>query len=298
VIILRLRHNLSPFRPDNRHIQHRLLARGFRHDEAVGIIYTLQAVLVSLALLTRYQSDLSVAVLTLVYVLAVFGVLLACESKGWRFRGQPQATNEVPADSAERMERRNLALRRWQQLPKISADCVNAGVALFLLLGTILVYDPSRDISAISLGIAGLMLFAHLFLHPWTALFTRIGIYVLCLFVVYLMIPLTQTSVWWEWSVNLYLIALSCVLALAIRLTRRENFQMTPLDVLVLFFIVVVANINLEILPQYQAGSFVLRVVVLLYASEFILNAEQVSYRLLRFSGFVGLAILGLRGLF
>ena len=41
----------------------------------------------------------------------------------------------------------------------------------------------------------------------------------------------------------------------------------------------------------------VLRVGVLLYAYEFILNREGISFRWLRISGVVGLAILALRSL-
>ena len=297
VIVLRLYHNISPFRADNRHIQHRLLALGFKHDQTVVVIYSLQAGMVTLGLLTRYQGDSLVAVLLLGYSILVYGLLFACESSGWRFHARQKTMPNDPAIEAMYGVRRSLVLRRRKRLSELSAIYVSVSVGVFLLLGALLVGEPSRDISAISLGLAGLMMFAHVFLNPWTRLFTRISIYVVCLFLVYLIIPITQTNFVLDWSINIYLIVLGCVLALAIGLTRRENFQMTPLDVLVLFFIVAVANLDLEILPEYHARAFVLRVVVLLYACEFILNKDRISFRWLRISGFISLVILGVEGL-
>ena len=67
-------------------MQHRFLALGFQHHEAVAIIYTLQAVLVTLGLFTRYQSDSFVVALILLFSLSVFGMLYAGETTGWRLR--------------------------------------------------------------------------------------------------------------------------------------------------------------------------------------------------------------------
>jgi UDP-GlcNAc:undecaprenyl-phosphate GlcNAc-1-phosphate transferase len=298
VVILRMRSHCSPFSADNRHMHHRILALGFEHHEAVSIIYALQATLVTTGLLTRYQDDVFEAVIIILFAISVFGLLYVYESKGWRLRSMEPATAPVAAgEDPPFVERRNLTLRRWQRLPTNVAIWINAGVAIFLLLGTFFAVEPPRDFAIVSLGVGALMLFAHLFLHPWTRLFTRLGFYLLSLFVVYLIIPPSQDSVLLDRTINIYLFALSCMLALAIRLTRRENFQMTPQDVLILFFVLAVPNLRLEIFADYQVGWFALRVGVLLYACEFILNNDRISFRWLRMSGFIGLVILGLRGL-
>ena len=297
VIILRLRRRLSPFSADNRHLQHRFLALGFQHHEAVSIIYFLQAVLVTLGLFTRYQSDSFVVALMLLFSFFVFGLLFAGEATGWRLRALKPLSAVGAAGAPPNVERRNLTLRQWEQLPIVSAAVVYASVVAFLLFGTVFANTPPRDVAIVSLGVVALTVFSQFFLRPWTRLFNRIGLYVLSLFVVYLIIPVTQASVWLDWTVNIYLFVLSCVLALAIRLTRRENFQMTPQDVLVLFFILAVPNLDLEIFAEFQVSTMVLRAAVLLYACEYILSNESISFRPLRVAGFVGLIILALRGL-
>jgi UDP-GlcNAc:undecaprenyl-phosphate GlcNAc-1-phosphate transferase len=297
VVIIRMRKRLSPFKADNRHMHHRMLALGFQQHEAVSIIYTLQAALVTTGLFTRYQTDIFEAAIILLFAVSVFGLLYICEFRSWHLRSVKPNASGAEGEEPPFVERRNLTLRRWQRFPTNATGWVNAGVAIFLLLGAVFATEPTRDIALVSLGIGVLMVFAHLFLHSWTRLFTRIGFYALSLFVIYLFIPPSQASALLDWTINIYLFSLSCILALAIRFTPRENFQMTPQDVLILFFVLATTNLHLEIFADYQVGWFALRVGVLFYASEFILNNDRISFRWLRLSGFLGLVILGLRGL-
>jgi UDP-GlcNAc:undecaprenyl-phosphate GlcNAc-1-phosphate transferase len=53
----RLAKGRSPFIGDRNHVHHKLLALGLSHYEAVIVIYGIQAVMVGLAYLLRWQSD-------------------------------------------------------------------------------------------------------------------------------------------------------------------------------------------------------------------------------------------------
>src|SRR5207249_8984880 len=65
----------SPFVGDRTHIHHKLLSVGFSHYEAVTVIYAIQAGMLCLAYLLRWQSDMLIVPLYLILsgiVLALF----------------------------------------------------------------------------------------------------------------------------------------------------------------------------------------------------------------------------------
>jgi UDP-GlcNAc:undecaprenyl-phosphate GlcNAc-1-phosphate transferase len=74
-IVSRLRHGLPPYRPDQRHVHHRLLRAGWSHREAVLMIYAISGLLNSAALtllgLNGASAMLSVAVAGLIFFLCV-----------------------------------------------------------------------------------------------------------------------------------------------------------------------------------------------------------------------------------
>ncbi len=80
----------SPFKPDRNHVHHKLLQLGLDHYESVITVYTLQAALVTMAFLFRYQSDLlNVGVFAAVlFGLAV--VFTVASNRSWRVRQRPR----------------------------------------------------------------------------------------------------------------------------------------------------------------------------------------------------------------
>src|SRR5437773_711241 len=66
VIGQRLAEGRSPFVGDRTHIHHKLLSVGFSHYEAVTVIYAIQAGMLCLAYLLRWQSDMLIVPLYLI----------------------------------------------------------------------------------------------------------------------------------------------------------------------------------------------------------------------------------------
>ncbi len=296
VILIRLWNRQSPFSPDNRHFHHRLLKIGLRQYEAVAVIYVLQGVAVTLGFALRYQSDALALVgffafAGLAYSLLCVAEALPLHTYARAGPGHGSGLAQVAVDPGISL------LDRLTWLPIASAHFVQVAVSAFLLGGPLLAGRPPRDIAAVAAGVAAMMVFAHFFLNAWTRLFVRVGTYVLGIFTVFLVAPITAANPGLDLALNAYLIVLSCVLALAIRLTQREGFQMTPQDLLVLFFVLAVPNLPLESVTQYPVGSITVRAVVVFYACEFVLSRDNLSYALLRVAGFLGLAVLGYRGL-
>ena len=82
-LALRIRCGMSWFAGSRNHIHHRLLDRGFGHHGAVGVLYGMQALLVTVAYLLHQQSD---GVLLGCYVLICGGglsALVIAERHGW-----------------------------------------------------------------------------------------------------------------------------------------------------------------------------------------------------------------------
>lgn len=301
VILIRLWNRQSPFSPDNRHFHHRLLKIGLRHYEAVAVIYILQSIAVVLGFLLRYQSDALALVVFLAFAGLVYSLLSAAEALpryayAWARPGRAHPGLEGGAGQ-ETVNPGTGLLDRFTWLPMASAHYVQFAVSALLLGAALLVERPPRDIAAVAAGVAAMTVFAHFFLNPWTRLFVRVGTYLLGIFTVFLVAPITAADARLDSALNAYLIVLSCVLAVAIRLTRRETFQMTPQDLLVLFFVLAVPNLPWDSVTQFPVGSMTLRAAVIFYACEYVLSRDNLSFRLLRVAGFLGLAVLGYRGL-
>jgi hypothetical protein len=111
-------------------------------------------------------------------------------------------------------------------------------------------------------------------------------------------------------TINALLIVMSIVLVVGIRVSRHDLFRVTPQDLLIVFFALVVPNLTSNFIAQYPVGEILFRLLVLFYVTEFLLNKdsgghheeeqarEQSLYinRLLRYSALACLLILVLNG--
>ena len=59
VMAIRVSEGRSPFSADRNHIHHMFLDVGFSHREAVYIVYVIQILLVIMAFLMRYSTDIA-----------------------------------------------------------------------------------------------------------------------------------------------------------------------------------------------------------------------------------------------
>ncbi|HDJ28914.1 MAG TPA: undecaprenyl/decaprenyl-phosphate alpha-N-acetylglucosaminyl 1-phosphate transferase, partial [Proteobacteria bacterium] len=85
VMLGRIYHGKSPFKADTNHFHHKMMRLGFYHNEAVLIIYIIQALLVCAAYLFRYYSDwwlLSGFIFFAVLVVLIFYLTSRCQ---WQF---------------------------------------------------------------------------------------------------------------------------------------------------------------------------------------------------------------------
>ena len=115
----------------------------------------------------------------------------------------------------------------------------------------------------------------------------RVILYCACVFFAYQMTD-TKVALEQEYWFMAYMGLLVVFLAVAIRMTRSQEFTLTTQDLLILLVVVLAPLMPFEGIEQYAIGSIALIVAVLMYTSEFVLIR---STRMVAFS--VACAVAG-----
>jgi hypothetical protein len=261
----------------------------------VAVLYLLQGAMVLMAVVLRYESDVVLLSAFALIALAVIVPLATISIAGRRSAVDRAAGGR---DGAGALERRNLWLRRRAWLPQGALAVVKFGVAGLVVAGSLMPAAVPTDFAVAAISMAGLCLAMLMVLPPRSLAVRRLVIYAAAGFAAYLVVASTAAAgrPLLGWVVGVYLTALAGVLMLAIRVTRREQFRVTPQDLLVLFLAFAVPNFSTEALAQYHLREVVAIVIVLFYATEFVLAKDRDARRGLDLAAFLALAVIGLRG--
>jgi UDP-GlcNAc:undecaprenyl-phosphate GlcNAc-1-phosphate transferase len=283
VMMQRLREGRSPFVGDQNHVHHKLLAMGLSHHEAVVSIYGLQAIMVSLAYLLRWQDDVVVLTLYGLIALPVLALFTAAGDAPVLFRTPP----------AERLSFTRLVERAKAVSWLMQAPIQLLGVALpaFLVISIFFPRAIPADVGALAAILSGILLIGLLAFPKSAPVLVRGGLYVGSTCVMYLSeAPAAGPG----WSLHPLLtvvfVCFAVLILLHIRFGGSERFQTTPLDYLMVLLALVipvlpeirVAEINLSLLTA--------KLIVLFFAFELLLHAF--AQRLTQL-GLVSLWLLG-----
>lgn len=295
-ILRRLAAGQPLFGADRRHLHHQLLGLGLSQPAVVAALYLLQGAMVLMAVLCRYESDMILLGAFALIALAVI-VPLATISIAAR-QGAAVAAAAGGQAGARALERRNLWLRRRAWLPQRALAVVKFGVAGLVVTGALMPIAIPTDVAVVAMATAGLCLAMLMVLPPRSLAVRRLVIYAAAGFAAYLVVAWITAAdrPLLGWAVGLYLAALAAVLLVAIRVTRREQFRVTPQDLLVLFLAFAIPNFSAEALAQYHLREVVAIVIVLFYATEFVLAKDRDARRGLDLAAFLALAVIGVRG--
>lgn len=279
----RLWEGRSPFSADRNHLHHHLLALGLRQDQAVAVLYTVQAGLCVTAYLMRFES--SVAIIVAYLGIASAGLLLLFAGSGLRGHAAalagigalgPSLRDETPRRSrvAAAMTMLWLLLSAYLLGPALLASSVRADVGLLaaVLLAAfslITLYRRGRVLSLSERGVG----------------------YVVAVTAVYLL----HAEVAQGGPAVLAGLLLLAATGLAVGLGSARRFGVTPLDLLVLLMALVVLGLSGRWgLPQ-TAGLWVLECLVLFYAVE-LLGTRARTADIVRLVVGGALAVLAIRG--
>ncbi|MFI5304748.1 MAG: glycosyltransferase family 4 protein [Nitrospiria bacterium] len=285
VMIQRWTTGRSLFIADRNHIHHKLMSAGLYHYEAVVLIYLLQIVLVSLGCFLRFQDD---GVLALIYggLAILFFFLFFKIGKApplWK-REQESILSGFLTQIKSKLRAKDIPVRILSIL-----------VPLFL---TVIVFVPRKipvDFGSFSLGLLAILMGA-LFLGKGVQIVIRAGLYVGVAFAIYLseetvtLLPASPYSYF-----NLFYIVMAGFVVLTVWTNKKESFQITPLDFLILFIILTISILMKIEIGGIVLGLFAAKLIILFYAFEILLN--QFSNRLGILSGVSTwtLVVIGLR---
>ncbi|MDI3463006.1 MAG: Phospho-N-acetylmuramoyl-pentapeptide-transferase [Nitrospira sp.] len=278
----RLAEGRSPFIGDRAHIHHKLLRFGFTHYEAVIVIYVIQAGMLGLVYMLRWQSDTLILPL---YLLIAGSVLMLFIAAG---RGLLPNLTAHGGHFLSNVTVTRLMNGPW--LTDLPMQFLAVTVPCFLIA---LVFVPSNvptDVGYLSIIIFGIVLLGLSFSPHVAPYFVRGGLYVGTTFLLYVCEMSRYRSMSAVAMVhNVFFVVVAVMVLLSLRFNEENRFQTTPLDYLMVFLAV-----TFPLLPEVSAdiahlGVFAAKLMVLFFSFELLLHAFSNRVRQL---GLVSLWIL------
>jgi UDP-GlcNAc:undecaprenyl-phosphate/decaprenyl-phosphate GlcNAc-1-phosphate transferase len=265
VMTQRIGEGRSPFSADKNHIHHKLLALGFDHHEAVMVIYAIQGALFVAAYLLRFESDLLILGIITAFFAVSIGIFQIALRTGWKFRVKPP----VGTPAAQFVD----ALQQPRLLPRLTKVAIAAALAGYAILIVAETSALSGDlrilIAALLAAIVGFLIImraAPLGVVEKSVLFVTATVLVYLEAVVLHPGRLMSTLGWGAVSVA------ALATAFRLRLLNDRRFQVTPLDLIVLFMALVVPSLPGTLhLPQGGALA-IAKLIIVFYAIEMLVS--------------------------
>jgi UDP-GlcNAc:undecaprenyl-phosphate GlcNAc-1-phosphate transferase len=278
----RLAEGRSPFVGDRAHVHHKLLRVGLTHYEAVTAIYLIQASMLGVAYVLRWESDTLILPL---YLLLAITVLMLFIAAG---RGLLPTPSSRDGRFVSNITVTRFMKERW--LTDLPIQFLAVAVPLFLIALVFLPSHVPNDVGYLSMALFGIVLLGLAFSVKVAPYFVRGGLYVGTTFLLYVSEGARVSSVAVMTMVhNAFFLLVAIMVLLSLRFNEDNRFQTTPLDYLMVFLAV-----TFPLLPEVNAGIahlgiFAAKLIVLFFSFELLLHAFSSRVRQL---GLVSLWIL------
>jgi UDP-GlcNAc:undecaprenyl-phosphate GlcNAc-1-phosphate transferase len=299
VMARRIREGRSPFSADRHHLHHKLLGLGFDHHEAVAIIYAVQGAFFLCGWFLRYESDATILACFVAMSGGVVALLILAGRSGWRWR-RGETTRQDGAPDPSPLRRALLWMRRPEHVPRWALRLSIAGTLAYVLGVAVFETAAAVDVAWLAGGLAaGLVIVQIMVLRrqgaaSWTS---RALLYTAAALVVYLDHVSRDAGAGLsivKW-VTLPLLALAVLVRM--RLSRERRFELTTLDVLLIFIALAIPNLPGLIVGPSNLGFSILKLMVLVYAVELCTDQSDRG-RLVLATGVAGAAcVIAVRGL-
>lgn len=287
VMVERISIGGSPFRPDKRHLHHRLMELGLFHNESVVVIYVIQAFLVTSAYFLRSQSEWH---LILYYTaVSLIIVLLLTITKKAKWKRQKYYILDYIVKGRLRILKENSIFI------KIIFKIVLAGVpALYIITCLLMSENLPGYFMLLSLGLLVVMVYMKLTNSTRSATSVRVAIFLSVPFLVYFSdinrVAWVNDSIFKLYNMAFLIMALFVIATL--RLSRREGFKTTPTDFLILFIALVIPNLPEEHIESYQMGMVAAKIIAFFFCFEVLSGELRGNLNKLATPIMVGLAIV------
>jgi UDP-GlcNAc:undecaprenyl-phosphate GlcNAc-1-phosphate transferase len=270
VMVQRISEGRSPFSADKNHIHHKLLALGLGHHEAVMVIYVIQAALFVMAYFLRYESDLLILGVVTAFFVVTIAVLQVAARSGWRLRTRTSRIRNG------RVSRRFNAIFEAEMLPRLTYTAIAAGIGTYAVLIVVDAASLSWDIHALIIALlAAIVVILGIMRVAPLSLIERAMLYVTATVLVYLdalVLPSNRFVSALSWAaVSVAAVAT----AIRLRLMNDRRFELTPLDILVVFMALVVPNLPGSLGLPHGGALAIAKLVVVFYAIEMLINRSE-----------------------
>lgn len=289
VFAQRVYHKMNWFRATKNHIHHRLLALGFDHHEAVMAIYAIQTLFVISAVVLKYNADGLILGLYFGVCVALFSFIWIAERTHWRAHREGGVSRLAGAFTGLK------SLRAFQALPGTVITVMIP--SLFVIVSMVTPQVPQNMGVGAALLVA-VLLADILWVKKDNSVVLQAVIYVTAAFVVYL----SSTGRGWVAVISdvadpVYFVGLAAAIGLAIRYGSGERFRITPMDYLIIIIVIFSGTLFHSNPTQAGLSILVIKLVIVFYGCEFILNKPKPALSALNVSTLVTLVVLSMRGL-
>ena len=288
VFAQRIYHKMNWFRASRNHIHHRLLDLGFHHYESVVVVYSVQALLVLLAVVMPYATDAAILLTYLAVVAAVFVSLLLAERAAWHLRARHE---EALLDEVIKSAGHSPVLLA------IPFGVVFYGISAFLIAGALVSTTIPVDFTLAAIGLLALLLLRLMLGSRIWYLPLRLLSYVTVVFVVYLLNTYQPPQLsGFDPLTYIFFGTLVVAIALSIRLKEVGNFSVTPMDFLVAMVVIGIAVLIKGGAVDSGMMAIALKTIIMFYGCEVILARMETRWNLFTLSVLASLFIIGVRG--
>jgi len=289
VMSQRIYEKRSPFSPDKNHIHHKLLSIGFDHYEAVMMIYVVQSMLVIGAYVLRYESDSLLLLSYAAFSLLVLFLFHTAAKQNWKFH-----RTEINDESKLRFLVTRLRESGW--LTTGPAFLLKFGIPFIFIISVVLPETIESDMFVLSTVLLVILLLNMAFSKVRISIIEKAVVYILCVLSVYLLQNTSIVESGYYYFINYLFILLAVSFAIKVKFSEDRSFQVTPLDFLVVSLVVVVPNIPDLGFEEGHIGEMALKLIVLFYGSEAVMNIMTKKWTLVRIALLSVLAIVVIRG--
>jgi UDP-GlcNAc:undecaprenyl-phosphate/decaprenyl-phosphate GlcNAc-1-phosphate transferase len=270
VMVQRIGEGRSPFSPDKNHIHHKLLAMGFDHHEAVMVIYTVQGLLFITAYFMRFESDLLIMGVVSAFFAISITLLQTAARTGWRLRQEGQSLRTAPVPRIVDV------LYRSEFLPRFSYLAIAAALGTYASLIVLETAALSSDMRVLIIALLAVIVGFSLIVRvkPLNVV-EKAALYVTATVLVYLdaaVLPWDRRLAALSW-VAVSVAALAT--AIRLRLFNDRRFQLTPLDLIVLFMALVVPSLPGSLRLPHGGALAIAKLLVIFYAIEMLVTRSE-----------------------
>jgi UDP-GlcNAc:undecaprenyl-phosphate/decaprenyl-phosphate GlcNAc-1-phosphate transferase len=269
VMVQRIGEGRSPFSADRNHIHHKLLALGLYHHEAVMVIYVIQAVLFLMAYFLRYESDLLILGVISAFFFTTIAVLQIAARTGWRLRSGIPGINRggVPFPNS---------IFATSALSRISYTAIAVALGTYALLIVADAASLSWDIHILVIALlAAVVIILGIMRVAPLSLIERAMLYVTATVLVYLdelVLPANRLVSVVSW---IAVCAAAIGTAIRLRLMNDRRFELTPLDILVVFMALIVPSLPGTLGLPHGGALAIAKLVVIFYAIEMLISRSE-----------------------